>query len=627
MLFFSRRFFPFFIVQFFGALNDNLFKNAMLIYFSLFFASQKLSLYTNLAMAFFILSMIIFSAWAGLIAESIEKRRLILILKTMELVIILAGIAAFKLNSTWAMLAVLFFLGMQSAFFGPVKYGILPERLKKNELMLGNGLVEAGTFLAILAGTILGADLVSRGYVINTKGEVISQGGLGALYTVMLVAAGTGLIAAWFVPKKALVGKNNRLPPFKPWQQTIALIRYTYKQKALFFTILAISWFWLLGAVLLTQIPQFSRDILSAGPQITTYLLALFSIGIGIGSIVSAKLTAGRIESGLSALAAFLMLPFLLGLIIISGNQSDTTQMYTFGSFISTARFWSVSLTFFGLATIGGIYVVPLYTQLQYQSEEGHKSQMVAANNIINSLFVVGISLFSVLILSVLKFSMQSLFIFIGIGHLIVSVILFNYHPHYILRSIASLISHTLYRFRVEGRENLPEKGAVLIVCNHVTYMDSFFIFAAIRRPVRFMIYYLIYRVKLLKWLFDYCKTIPIAGRSENMKIFKQAFIDAEQALKNGEQVLIFPEGGLTYDGKIAEFKRGAEYIVKNTPVTVVPMYLDNLWGSFFSRCGGLFKGKPKKFRATVTLRIGKPLPASVTAVEMRDAVIALENK
>lgn len=619
MLFFSRRFFPFFIVQFFGAFNDNLFKNAMLIYFSLMFSAQTLSLYTNLAMALFILPMFIFSAWSGLVAESIEKKRLIVLLKIMEILIMSAGVFAFLWQQPWLMMGVLCLLGMQSAFFGPVKYGILPERLKAQELMLGNGLVEAGTFLAILTGTILGADLVARGF--GQELQIIS---FKYLYAAMLSAAGIGLVAACFVPKQSS-GKQEQLPPFKPWTQTKALLSYTYGQKPLFQAILANSWFWLLGAVLLTQIPQFSKDVLGANPQITTYLLALFSIGIGIGSIAAAKLTAGRIETGLSVLAAWLMLPFLLGIALSAGNSANVQSSLNFAQFYRQGDFWTVSILFFGMAFTGGMYIVPLYAKLQHQSEEGNKSRIIAANNIINSLAIVFISLFSVLILSILGLSMRSLFLIVSAAHIAVAVWLFRREPQYSLRLIAILMSYGFYRLRIVGKERLPQQGAALLICNHVSYMDSQIIIAASRRRVRFMIYYLIYRFKPLTWLFKSAGTIPIAGKRENAQIFNQAFDIVSESLKNGEQVLIFPEGKLTTDGEIGVFQRGAEFILKRDPVPVIPLYIDNLWGSFFSRHGGLFKGKPRKFRALISVYVGEALPPDANIDDMRAAVKQLE--
>ncbi|SUO94156.1 MFS transporter [Suttonella ornithocola] len=616
MFFFSQRFFPFFITQFFGAFNDNLFKNAMLIFFSLTFTSQTLSLYTNLAMALFILPMFLFSAWSGLVADRLDKRRLILWLKGLELAIVIGGIAAFLTQSPSLMMLVLCLLGLQSAFFGPVKYGILPERLDNRELMLGNGYVEAGTFLAILAGTLLGADLVGRAYSENI--------GLWPFYLVMLSAAGIGAIAAWFIPKKG--GEKATLPPFHPWQQTKSLLKYSYQRKNLFNAILAISWFWMIGAVLLTQIPQYSMEILGGTPQVTTYLLALFSVGIGLGSVSANALTKGNIDIGVSAFAAFLMLIFLVAITVLAAYQQPSVNPMGFIDFWHSSAFIPTTLAFLGMAFSGGWYVVPLYALLQAKSEEGHKSQIIAANNIINSFFMVLISLISILILSVLGLPMAVVFGLVAIVHLFIAIKLFHTAPYFILRLIAQTISHSGYRLRFEGMENIPAKGAALLICNHVSYMDALILIAAVRRPIRFIIYYKIFQVPFLNWLFRNAQTIPIAGRHEDISIFNRSFDLAAEMLEKGELVLIFPEGSLTKDGEVADFRRGVELILKRTPVPVIPMYLDGLWGSFYSHKSGMFKGLPKTFRPKVKLTIGAPLSSETPVNEMKKVLVELNN-
>ncbi len=619
MLLFQRKFFPFFITQFFGAFNDNLFKNAMLVFFSLTVASSStLSLYTNLSMALFILPMFLFSAWSGLLAEQFEKRQLILAIKALEVLIMLLGVIAFVFEWPVLMMAILFLLGLQSAFFGPVKYGILPERLEKQELMLGNGLVEAGTFLAILLGTLLGAWLVSL------------TGQRYWLYLLMLSATAIGMIAAWFVPrfgKKQMQLSWRALPEFKPWKQTLSLLGYAYRKPVLFRSILAISWFWLLGGALLTQIPQFSKDVLGSNPEVTTYLLVLFSIGIGLGSLFASKLARGRIEPGLVPFGAFLLLGFLAWIVSCSGApEVAVDELKSLSEFFHDPAFWPVTLAFAGTAFSGGIYVVPLYALLQHRTDEGHKSQMIAANNIVNSLFLVLISLISIVVLSVFHASMQTLFLILTVLHLGVSIYIFREVPEFILRFIALVLSRVLYRVRIKGRENFPMEGPALVICNHVTYMDPLIIMSACPRPIRFVMYYKIFNTPVINWVFKTAKAIPIAGRSENIATFNQAFKDVAEALQAGEVVGIFPEGGLTHDGEIAEFQRGVEYILKDNPVPVIPMVLDNLWGSFFSRYGGLFRGLPRKFMAKVTLQVGPSLSPASKAKEMEAVVRALKD-
>ena len=576
MLLFSRRFLPFFITQFFGAFTDNLYKNALLVYLTLHLTdSQTLSLYTNLSMALFIFPMFLFSAWSGLLADRFEKRFLIVRIKWLEVFIMVVGILAFVFDLIPVMVLVLCLLGLQSTFFGPVKYGILPERLREEELMLGNGLVEAGTFLAILGGTLVGASLVAR----------------ESLYPWLCAAraasVGIGVAAAYAIP--AYQGETDRhaLPPFQPWRQTTTLLAYTARQKTIFQCILAISWFWLLGGALLTQIPQYTKEILNSDPTVTTYLLVLFSVGIGVGSLLSNLLARGRIEAGLVPVGAFILAAGLAGVITISANPA-IAEAQTLAAFWHDPRFVRTTLAFFAIAFGGGIYAVPLYAIIQHRAESGHKSQMIAANNILNALFLVLVSVLSIIILSVFGWSLQALIALLLGVHLAISLYIFTVVPEFIMRCLVILIVACCYRLRVRGRDNIPRSGAAIIACNHLTYMDALILMVAIRRPLRFIMYYKIFRIPVLRYIFKSARAIPIAGRSEDAALFRQSFEDVHTALADGDIVAIFPEGELTRDGEIGVYRRGIEKMLERDPVPVIPVAIDNLWGSLFSHAGGL---------------------------------------
>lgn len=608
MLITTRRFLPFFITQFLGAFNDNLFKNALLVFLTFtLIDSRTLSLYTNLAAALFIAPMLVFSAWSGLLADRFEKHDLIVKIKLFEVGIATLGVIAFVSEQIWLMLVVLFLLGLQSTFFGPVKYGILPERLRENELMLGNGLVEAATFLAILLGTLLGA------YLISVERWL--------LLSVMMAAAVIGLISAWFIPRQATQAKPT-LPPFKPWRQTIDLLRYTVKDKTIFQCILAISWFWLLGGALLTQIPQYGRDILSGDNTVVTYLLVLFSSGIGLGSLAAYRLSRGRIEAGLVPFGSFLLAFGLGGIIAITPLHHD--GVLTFTDFYHQGPFWHTTLAFFTLAFAGGIYVVPLYALIQSRAEAGHKSQIIAANNIINSLFLVVVSLLALLLLSILGWTFQMLFIFLLILHIIISIYIFTVVPEFIFRLIIITIIGLNYRMRPIGRQHIPQEGAAFIICNHVSYMDPLMITAVSRRPIRFVMYHKIYNLKMLNWFFRIAGAIPIAPRHECEETYRRAMQSVHEALQNGELVGIFPEGKITPDGTLQTFREGIIRMLEHNPVPIVPMALGNMWGSFFSRKNGICKGRPGKWRAAIPLTIGEPLPADTGIVQMQETVATM---
>lgn len=611
MLLLSRRFFPFFLAQFGGAFNDNLFKNALLVYLTLTVSSSReLSLYSNLAMALFIAPMFLFSAWSGLIADRFEKHGLIVKIKWLEVAIMALGVVSFISEQVWLMLLVLCLLGLQSTFFGPVKYGILPERLREEELMLGNGLVEAGTFLAILGGTLLGAYLVSLAAM------------QWLLFATMCLTAGLGLLAAWFIPKGEQNPKGARLPPFQPWRQTRELLKETAKEKIILQSILAISWFWLLGGALLTQIPQYSRDVLGGDPSVTTYLLVLFSLGIGIGSLAANVLSRGRIEAGLVPFGGFLLALGLAGVIAIDPTTPE--NLYTFTEFFHHGAFYAASVSFFCLAFAGGLYVVPLYALIQARAEKGRKSQTIAANNILNALFLVIISVVSLLILSVIGWSFQTLFTLLLIAHLLVCAYIFTIVPEFIFRLIVIMICTLMYRLKVRGRDNIPQEGAAFVICNHVTYLDPLILMAASRRPIRFVMYHKIFHVPVLRWLFKTARAIPVAPRHECEKTYQQALESVHEALQNGELIGIFPEGKITPDGSLQPFREGIERMLARDPVPIIPMALGNLWGCFFSRHHGLFRGLPRKWMARIPLTIGAPLPAHSTAAEMQQHVAEL---
>ena len=591
MLLFSRRFLPFFITQFFGAFTDNLYKNALLVYLTLRLTdSQTLSLYTNLSMALFIFPMFLFSAWSGLLADRFEKRFLIIRIKWLEVFIMVVGILAFVFDLIPVMVLVLCLLGLQSTFFGPVKYGILPERLREEELMLGNGLVEAGTFLAILGGTLVGASLVARESLYPW------------LFAAMVASVIIGVLAAYAIP--AYHGETDRhaLPPFRPWQQTKALLAYTARQKTIFQCILAISWFWLLGGALLTQIPQYTKEILNSDPTVTTYLLVLFSVG------------------------AFILAAGLAGVITISANPA-ITEAQTLAAFWHDPRFVRTTLAFFAIAFGGGIYAVPLYAIIQHRAESGHKSQMIAANNIINALFLVIVSLLGVLVLGVLGWSLQAMFALLLVLHLAISLYIFTVVPEFIMRCLVILIIACCYRLRVEGRDNVPKSGAAIIACNHLSYMDALILMVAIRRPVRFIMYYKIFQIPLLRYIFKSAGAFPIAGQREDAALFRASFEHVHNALGKGDLIGIFPEGELSRDGKLGEYKRGIERMLARDPVPVIPVAIGNLWGSLFSHSGGLMKGGPRKWFARITVQIGVPLPPETTAAELKEATQRLLDK
>ena len=436
-----------------------------------------------------------------------------------------------------------------------------------------------------------------------------------------------GFIAALFVPRGDQPAKVP-LPPFQPLRQTGQLLAYVVKQKTVFQCILAISWFWLIGSVFLTQIPQFTSEYLRAGTSVMIYFLALFSIGIGVGSLLANVLARGRVEAGLVPFGAFLMALGMAGFIAFAPGKGEIVRAtaLTFAEFVRSGRCYGLSASILLLAVASGIYTVPLYALVQSRSEAGKKAQVIAANNIINSIFMVLVALLSVLVLVVLGRSIGELIaIMLGL-HIAISVYIFTIVPEFILRLIVITITGILYRVRVEGREHIPAQGAAVLVCNHISYLDAFLLMGASRRPLRFIMYYKIFAIPGLKQIFRLARAIPIAARHEKASIFREAFISAQEELEDGHIVAIFPEGGLTRDGEIAPFKGGVNLILAKNPVPVIPVAICGMWGSFFSHAGaGVFKGR-RKMRQRITIRIGAPLPAESSAEALRAAVLKLHN-
>ena len=614
MLLFTRRFGPFFLTQFSGAFVDNYYKNALLVFMALTLSGSALSLYSNLGMALFILPFFIFSAWSGLLADGREKRQLILRIKLLEIGIVALGIFAFWLQSVWLMLAVIFLLGLQSTFFGPVKYAMLPERLAEKELMLGNGLIEAGTFLAIITGMLCGTWFYEHAR--------------GWFYALMIAATLGGFACAWFIPRGA-ENVQPPLPPFKPWRQTLALLSETAGQKTIYQCILAISWFWLIGTVLMAQIPAFTKDYLGAQNSVMIYLLVLFSVGIGAGSLLANVLARGRVEPGLVPFGAFLMALGLLLFIVASPAKGEIVRasLIDLAGFMRSDGFFSISFAILLTAVAGGIYVVPLYALIQARADKGKKAQVIAANNIINAIFMTGVSLYSIVILTLFGRSIGELMGSVLILHIIISLYIFKKVPEFILRLIVLIITRIMYRVKIEGRENLPQNGAAVLAANHVSYLDAFLLMAACPRPIRFIMYYKIFAAPGLRQIFRLARAIPIAARHEDAAIFRQAFADAEKELGKGHIIGIFPEGGLTRDGHIAPFKGGINLILAKSPVPVIPVAINGMWGSFFSHDGhGVFKSF-RGLRNKVVIRIGAPLPPDSPADAIREAVARLRSE
>ncbi|MGF1701435.1 MFS transporter [Photobacterium makurazakiensis] len=610
----KQRFLPYFLTQAFGAFNDNVYKNVLLILIA-FAAPGTLpldsDLIINLAAGLFILPFFLFSASAGVLSDKYDKALIMRIVKLAEIVIMCLAAIAFINESYTALLILLFLMGTQSAFFGPAKYALLPQHLRKSELVSGNALVETGTFLAILIGTLL------AGIIANMDNAKY----IAAMSVVTFAVIGY-LCARWIPEAKP----SNPDIQFKwqPIKQTRITLGIARKDKTIFQCIMGISWFWFLGACYLTQFPNFAKLHLGGSAAAVSFLLTLFSIGIAIGSLLCDRLSGHRIEPGIVPLGSIGISIFGAGLMFATPNSIPETHSIV--EFVTHPELISVFISLTLLGVSGGIFIVPLYAMMQHRAKEHERAQVIAANNIWNAIFMVVSAVSAIIVLSVLEFTIPQFFLILSALNVLVVLYIYIQAPDFFWRFWVWIVSHTMYRVKHKDLANIPSEGGVLIVSNHVSYMDALLLAGACPRPIRFLMDRDIYNLPLIKSFCKACKVIPIDATDR--KSVMKAFVDVSKHLKEGDVVCVFPEGQLTSDGDIAPFMRGIDLIIKRSPVPVVPIALQGLWGSYFSREGGRALLKiPKRFWSKVNIVVGNPIESTqANSVMLREEVLRLRR-
>ena len=610
----KKRFLPFFITQFLGAFNDNVFKNALivLIVFQLF--QEQAALWTNVAAALFILPFFLFSAWAGQVAEKYEKSKLMQYCKFAEILIMGLGSFSLYLGNPYLLVGTLFLMGTQSTFFGPVKYSILPQHLKEEELIGGNGLVEMGTFIAILIGTMVGAY-----YIVENNGAFIVS-------AIVLIVAGLGYVSSLFIPKaeSLLPDTKINLNIFQESYNLFTILKQ--RRKSVFLSVVGISWFWFLGATYLTQLPAFVKEYFYGDSSVVTLFLVTFSVGIAVGSILCEKLSRRRIELGIVPFGSIgltvfgVMLYFYSGLDLQIKPDADFSMNYK-----EVLAYFDTKMAVFCLFMIGifgGFYTVPLYALIQKRTEPEHRSRVIAANNMLNAFFMGLSAVFAIALLSS-GMMIPELFLAIAILGALVSIFIYNRVPEFFIRFVIWMLSHSIYRVKHENIDNLPEEGACIIVSNHISFFDALLLGGAFKRPVRFVMFEPIYNIPVLKQFFKSVGAIPINSKKANPECYENAFKEIKKLLENGEVLCIFPEGKLTADGEVDEFKSGIEKMVKETPTPVLPVAIQGLWGSMFSR-----KNKirfPRLKWSSLNVVVGEMVqPENVSAKDLEHKVKAL---
>lgn len=615
----QRRFLPFFVTQCLGAFNDNVFRQAIIgLLFWMNATPEQRTLYASLAPAIFILPYFLFSATAGQIAEKLEKSKLIRITTTMEIVIMsLAGLA-FVLKLLPLLLIALFLTGMQSTLFGPVKYSILPSVLRPDELTGGNGLVEMGTSVSILVGMIVGGMIF----------DVAGIHGPWAAAGLVIALAITGNVVSRMIPRSDSSAPDLKIN-WNPLTESVSVLKLARKQLAVRNSVLGVSWFWFVGTVFAATLPDYGTKFLGGSYHVYVFALALFSIGTGVGSMLCERLSARVVEIGLVPLGAFGMSAFLFDLYFARTGLATASNLSVM-AFIEHSGSWRIVMDLIGIGLFSGFYVVPLFALIQTRTPKSELSRVIGALNIQNSGFVVAASLLTLLLQKYAGWTIPQLYLALAIANTLVAIWIFSIVPEFLMRFLSWVLVRSLYRLRLKGvAEHIPDEGAALIVCNHVSYMDALILAASIPRPARFVMYYKIFNIPVMRWLFKTARAIPIAGARENPALMQNAFDEIDAALAEGELVAIFPEGALTKNGEIAAFKSGVEKILERRQVPVIPMALKGMWSSMWShrdtRMGRM--RVPRRFRAHVEVVADTPIAAQgVTAELLETKVRALRG-
>ncbi|MEO8459793.1 MAG: MFS transporter [Dokdonella sp.] len=606
-----RRFAPFFATQALGAFNDNAFRQAMvvLVGFHMGLGDAAIGFYSNLAPALFILPFFLFSASAGQLAEKFEKTRLIRYVKLFEIAAMALAAYAFHGKSIPLLLAVLFLMGLHSTVFGPIKYSILPQTLEPEELVGGNGLVEMGTSLAILFGMIAGGSLMA----------LVGVGPTAASILVISIAL-IGYAVSRAIPPAPATSPELRFN-WNPFSETVRVLGYVTRNRTVFNSVLGISWFWFFGGVFTAQLPNYTRLFLGGSESVAILVLALFSIGVGVGSLLCERLSGHKVEIGLVPFGSIGLTVFGVDLYFAHPDLATLHDLNAIG-FLLAPGSWRVAFDMVMLGVFAGFYIVPLFALVQSRTERSELSRVIAGNNIINALFMVAAAGVGIG-LGAAGLTIPQIFLVVAILNALVAIYIYTLVPEFLMRFLSWIVVNALYKIEVDGIEKIPDEGAALIVCNHVSYMDPLIVGGCVRRPMRYVMYYKIFRLPLLKFIFRTAKAIPIAGAKEDAALLARAFDEIDQALADGEVVCIFPEGGLTGDGEIAAFRSGVEKVLARRPVPVYPAALRGMWGSMFSRRDStLGRARlPHRLRARIGFVVGdvvSPELASAAELERR---------
>ncbi|SEK84131.1 hypothetical protein SAMN05216359_103294 [Roseateles sp. YR242] len=612
----QRRFGPFFATQLAGAFNDSFLKQLTILlvtFHAAEYTSLSPGLVANLAAGLFILPFVLFSAYAGQLADRFDKARVIRAVKAVEVVIMLIASAGFYMKNLPVLLSAIFAMGCHSAFFGPVKYSLLPRVLAKEELTGGNGLLEMGTFLSILLGTLVAGVLAA----VTTDPRWLSLALLGF--------ALVGLASSLFIPATGEAAPDLQLR-FSVVSETVATVKMGKREgEGVWNSLLAVSWFWFIGAVVLSQIPALGKDLLHGDTTVVTLLLATFSVGIAVGSLLCERLSGHKVEIGLVPIGSIGLSLFTADLAWSADRFAAMAGASALASPLDWAHFLGMSGSIRVLSDIslvglfGGLFIVPLYAFVQLRTAPQRQSRIISANNILNALFMVVAAGMSAGLLGA-GMSVTGLILVCAGLNALVAIYIYKTVPEFLWRFVSWFVVHAIYRLRAQGTAHIPEEGPALLAPNHVSYVDALVLSALSPRPIRFVMDASIFRVPVLSWLFRQVNAIPIASAKKEPETLERAMAAVDAALRNGELVCVFPEGALTRDGQLAEFKPGVRRILDACPVPVIPVGLAGLWETAFARNGKSTAARLASLRPgrRLDVHVGAPLPPDVSVEALR---------
>ncbi|RJG11368.1 MFS transporter [Massilia cavernae] len=614
----QRRFGPFFWTQFFGAFNDNVFKTALLValtYDALSWTTMEPAMLNSLIPGLFILPYVLFSATAGQIADKVEKGRLARFVKVLEVAIMMIAAVGWLTHTLWILIAAVVGMGLHSTLFGPVKYAYMPQHLKPEELVGGNGLVEMGTFVGILLGQVIGAALVQA-----------KPYGVELVAGATLVFALVGLVASWRIPHSPAPAPDLKINP-NPLAESIRNIAFSRQNRTVFLSMLGNSWFWFYGALVLSQFPIFAKDYLHGDYSVFVMLLTVFSVGVGAGSLLCERLSGHKVEIGLVPFGSIGLSLFGIDLYFASLGFKGTEAVDMLG-LLAQAGSLRILADIMMLGVFGGFYIVPLFALIQTRCDPQHLSRTIGGMNILNALFMVAAAGLAMLMLSQ-GFTIPEMFLATALLNALVALYIFSLVPEFLMRFLAWMLIHTIHRVTTVDVDRIPEEGPAVLVCNHVSYVDAIVIGAASPRPIRFVMDHRIFNTPFLGWIFRTAKAIPIASAKEDPWVMEKAYVDIAKALHEGELVCIFPEGKLTSTGEMNEFRGGIAKIVERSKVPVIPMALRGLWGSLLTRDPGnpFERSFARGPRSKLALAVGVPVtPQQATPEYLQQQVMALRG-